>query len=155
MDVVATLREMKKQTLFFALFFSLVLLGAAYMQIHLKPKAQLLVVMFAVVMLWFQYYGIRILFFLMFALVSATGYSMLLGKIYKFINPDDGWIIINGERERVMSSSWIPIFLISLVLALITFRYYNKYKNIKLERVVVSALVVISTCIAVLSFSLS
>ena len=113
------------------LFVGLVI-GTAMMQGHLKSGPQLLMLVFALIVLASllagKHFKTPVLFYLFIGAMVFTNVFMLTTHLANVINPDIGWIVdSNGVRQRVMNMTWIWGVLSGLILAPLAILAYHKF----------------------------
>jgi hypothetical protein len=123
----------KKSDILIGVLFICIIIGTAIMQTGLKEKPQWGMLLFALITLVFffakQNSIATILFYILFGTMLFINYFMLTNWSIGIINPDRGYVIVDGIKRRVMDMTWIWAVLVGFFLAPLSLFFYHKIKK--------------------------
>ena len=143
----------RKSNIYIGLLFAGLLFGTGIMQTHLKNNPQLFMLIFGALTLTSFITKQKIittwLFYILIGTMLYINYFMLTNFIIDLINSDRGWVEFEGERHRVMDTSWIWGVFLGFILTPLTIILYHrkKVRNRSIEITVTSLFLVITTAI--------
>jgi sterol desaturase/sphingolipid hydroxylase (fatty acid hydroxylase superfamily) len=140
------------------LIFIALLFGTTYLQttIGLKDEPQGGMLIFSgLTLLTFlirQDKIATVLFYIIFGTMLYINFFLLTNEIIDILNPDRGWIEIDGERRRVMDVSWVLGVIVGLLLAPLTvLLYHKKIKRNRMVEIATTTIFLIVTTIIYLT----
>lgn len=137
------------------IIFTILLIGMGFTQTGLKENPQKIMIGFGGILLILKIFREEnlstLMFYILIGILLYVAIFIGIGYIVHKLNPDAGWIEINGERQRVMNMNWIWGVLGGIILSPIIIRKYHKSinRNKILELIFVAFFVIITTIIYV------
>lgn len=126
----------KFSNIFSSMLFIVLLIEAAIIPTELKNGPPVLIILsimllFGILALASFFakppFKIPILFYVLLATLLSIDIFILSNYIVSITNPDDGWIVIHGERYKVMSRNWKWGIHTGIALSLLMMVFYHKF----------------------------
>jgi len=115
------------------IIFTILLIGMGYTQIGLKENPQKIMIGFGGILLILKIFKEEdfstIMFYILIGILLYDVILMGIGYFVHNLNPDAGWIEIDGEKRRVMNMNSIWGVLGGIILSPIIVRKYHKSVN--------------------------
>jgi len=136
-----------------SIVFTILLIGMGIMQTELKENPQKIMIGFATFVLLLKIFKVEnlatIFFYILLTVLFYNTLFMIIGYIVHQLNPNAGWVNIDGERQRVMNWNWIWGVLGGLIFSpILVYKYHKSIKRNKiLEMIFVGIFIIVSILI--------
>lgn len=147
---------MTRTDIFIGLIFAALLIGTTQTTIGLKSEPKIALLFFSgltlLTYLTKQDRIATILFYILFGTMLYINFYLLSNILLDILNPNRDWIVIDGQRRKVMDASWIYGVIVGLILApLMILLYHQKIKRNRIVETATTSIFLIVTAIIYLT----
>lgn len=130
MENVQSQKKVSLQTIITGIIFTALLVFTTVAQPQFKSDIQIIFIIGGIVVLASLFskapFKTSIPFYILLGYMVYVSHFIIMQHIVNIINPDDGWIEYDGQRERVMQMNWIYGFLSGFLVAPLSVLFYHK-----------------------------